>query len=323
MNVNNNMEMKKSKVLVVGELNVDLIYDNIEGLPIIGKEKLAKNFTFTLGSSSAIFASNLSTLGTQVSFLGKVGNDEFARTVRKSLSEKGVITDYIITSDKYNTGSTMVLNYNMDRAMITYPGAMEHLLAEEITENILVKFDHLHLSSIFLQKALKPDVVALFEKAKNLGLSTSLDPQWDPAEKWNLNLQELLPFVDIFLPNAKEFLFLTKSETIAEGLRKLEGKHKSIVIKDGDNGAHLWDGIKLISKPAFLNTNVVDCIGAGDSFDAGFIDLYLKGSDLLTCLQRGNIIGAVNTSCSGGTGAFQSKQQVVKIAKENFSFELT
>ncbi|WP_139793760.1 carbohydrate kinase family protein [Reichenbachiella faecimaris] len=315
--------MKKSKVLVVGELNVDLIYDNIEGLPIIGKEKLAKNFTFTLGSSSAIFASNLSTLGTQVSFLGKVGNDEFARTVRKSLSEKGVITDYIITSDKYNTGSTMVLNYNMDRAMITYPGAMEHLLAEEITENILVKFDHLHLSSIFLQKALKPDVVALFEKAKNLGLSTSLDPQWDPAEKWNLNLQELLPFVDIFLPNAKEFLFLTKSETIAEGLRKLEGKHKSIVIKDGDNGAHLWDGIKLISKPAFLNTNVVDCIGAGDSFDAGFIDLYLKGSDLLTCLQRGNIIGAVNTSCSGGTGAFQSKQQVVKIAKENFSFELT
>ena len=68
---------KQFDVLVIGELNVDIILHNIDNFPEVGKEVLAQQMTLTLGSSSAIFASNISSLGASVAFLGKIGNDEF------------------------------------------------------------------------------------------------------------------------------------------------------------------------------------------------------------------------------------------------------
>ena len=86
-------------VIVVGELNIDIIMNGINRFPEIGKEILAESLDVTLGSSSAIFASNLSSLGSRVSFLGKIGKDEFALTVLNSLQSKGVDTSNIIQSD--------------------------------------------------------------------------------------------------------------------------------------------------------------------------------------------------------------------------------
>ncbi|MEP6951356.1 MAG: carbohydrate kinase family protein, partial [Ginsengibacter sp.] len=80
--------LKKFDVIVVGELNVDLILNQIESFPEIGKEKLADNMILTLGSSSAIFASNLSALGMRVSFVAKIGNDIFGHFCKDQLTEK-------------------------------------------------------------------------------------------------------------------------------------------------------------------------------------------------------------------------------------------
>lgn len=314
--------MKVFDVLVVGELNVDLILDKIQGFPEVGKEIISKEFNITLGSSSAIFASNLSSLETKVAFLGKIGNDSFSKLVKTSLENKKVNTDFIISSDRYKTGLTVVMNYGMDRANVTFPGAMEYLLEKDITDEILSQARHLHLSSIFFQTRLIKDVPKLFKRAKKLGLSTSMDPQWDPAEKWELNLAELLPYVDIFLPNVQEFKYITNSTDLRSGLEKIKSFAKTIIIKDGENGAHLWDTEKLITKPAFLNENVTDCIGAGDSFDAGFISEFLKGKDLEKCLEVGNITGAINTTASGGTGAFESLEKIKKIADDLFKYQL-
>ncbi len=314
--------MKIFDVLVIGELNVDIILDKIQGFPVIGKEIISNQMNVTLGSSSAIFASNLSSFDNKVAFLGKIGKDNFAQIVTKSLEQKNVNTDYIIKSEKYKTGLTIVMNYNMDRANVTYPGAMEHLKESEATPALLKKAKHLHLSSVFLQTGLLPHIVQLFKKAKDLGLTTSMDPQWDPSEQWALNLPELLPYIDVFMPNKEEFKHLTKSENLQTGLAKVKSYAKNIVIKDGENGAHLWNGKELISKPALLNANVVDCIGAGDSFDAGFISEYIKGSNLERCVEIGNLSGAINTTASGGTTAFENLSQIKKIAKEKFSHQI-
>lgn len=313
---------KSFDVLVVGELNVDIILDKIQGFPEIGKEIISKELNVTLGSSSAIFASNLSSLGNKVAFIGKIGKDNFSNIIKKSLESKKVNTDFVISSEDYKTGLTIVMNYDMDRANVTFPGAMEHLLEQDIADDILGQAKHLHLSSIFLQTGLIKDAAKLFKRAKKLGLTTSMDPQWDPSEQWDLDLNELLPYVDIFLPNTEEFKFITKSSNIESGLEKIKSFANVVVIKDGKNGAHLWDTKKLISKPAFLNENVADCIGAGDSFDAGFISEYIKGEDLEKCLEAGNIIGAINTTASGGTTAFENIKTIKEIAKNKFSYQL-
>ncbi|MCK5371658.1 MAG: carbohydrate kinase family protein, partial [Cyclobacteriaceae bacterium] len=90
------MEEKKYDVIVVGELNVDIILNNIDSFPEIGKEKLAGKMDTTLGSSSAIFASNLSSLGARVAFIGKIGQDQNGEIVLNSLQKKGVDASMII-----------------------------------------------------------------------------------------------------------------------------------------------------------------------------------------------------------------------------------
>ncbi len=316
------MSTKNYDVVIVGELNVDLILNGIEGDIEIGKEVFSRNMTLTLGSSSAIFASNLSVLGADVSFIGKIGNDNFGDLVVTSLQKSGVdISNLISTPDNY-TGITVAMSYGDDRAMVTYPGAMSELKVIDITDDKLSDARHLHVSSIFLQEGLLPDIQVLFQRAKSLGMTTSLDPQWDPSEKWNVNLEELLPYVDIFLPNESELMAMTNTVSIEEGINKIIAFSNNIVVKQGTKGVSLFSKNKRIDVPAFLNNDVVDAIGAGDSFNSGFINAFIKGKEITKCLEDGAITGAINTTASGGTTAFEDKEKVKQLAKNKFNYDL-
>jgi sugar/nucleoside kinase (ribokinase family) len=307
-------------VLVVGELNIDLILNKIDKFPIIGKEVLADQMTLTLGSSSAIFASNLRTLGTTVTYIGKLGKDDFGDHIIKALATKKVDTSNIIFSTKFNTGVTVVLNFLEERANVTYPGAMNALTIDDISDKVLQSAKHLHVSSIFLQPGLKPDIINLFKRAKEFGLTTSLDPQWDPAEKWDINLNELLQYVDLFFPNIDELKALLKFSDFDDCIKEIQRFKNIIIIKDSNKGAYLWNGNELIHQPAFLNNNVVDSIGAGDSFDAGFINKYIQNGSEEECLEFAALVGAINTTRSGGTGAFENAELFKKIAQSNFNY---
>ena len=316
-----NVTEKKTDVVVVGELNVDIILNELDSLPVIGKEIMAGSMSVTLGSSSAIFASNLSSLGCRVAFIGKIGKDNFAGVVLSSLEGKNVDTSRIIRSESLSTGATIVLNYDQDRANVTYPGAMNELRLEDIDFEFLSSARHMHFANCFMQPGIRKDLPSLFRKAKELGLTTSLDTQWDPEEKWDLPLKELLPDVDIFLPNMAEFKFLSKSNTVEEGIEKLKNYAHYIIIKNGSEGALGWNGRDLVVQPAFNNDRVVDCVGAGDSFDAGFIRDFVQNFPMEKCLETGALTGAINTTRAGGTGAFPDIQTIREIALERFSYK--
>jgi sugar/nucleoside kinase (ribokinase family) len=307
-------------VVVVGELNVDLILNQIDQFPEVGKEVLAGKMNLTLGSSSAIFASNLSTLGVSTTFIGKIGQDSFGDLVIDSLGSRGVNTDNVIREAKFQTGATIVLNFGEDRAMVTHPGAMDHLKLEDVQEQVLKSARHLHLSSVFLQPGLSGQLVALFKKAKDLGLTTSIDPQWDPAERWELDLENLLPNVDVFMPNTGELMALTRATDLQGAIQVLAPYANILVVKDGSAGAYAWAEGALVHQPAFLNKQVVDSIGAGDSFDAGFITKYIQGKSIQECLEFGALSGAINTTRPGGTTAFENLDLVKEIAKSAFNY---
>ncbi len=312
------MDVKKHDVLVVGELNIDLILNKIEKFPEIGKEIIAREMKQTLGSSSAIFANNLSVLGAKVAFMGKVGHDSYAAQISTTLKQAGVDIDNLQKSASHLTGLTVAFNYGNDRAMVTYPGAMDDLKIGDISDDVIRSASHLHVSSVFLQPGLKPDIVDLFQKAKQFRLTTSLDPQWDPNEKWDIGLKALLPYVDIFLPNEVEILALTKARSVEEAISKIKPFCNTVVIKRGTKGAVMWDKSKVIGHPAYLNQNVVDAIGAGDSFDAGFISQFIKHKPLDECLDYAALIGAVNTTAPGGTGAFKNIGAVNQCIQDKF-----
>ncbi len=303
-------------------MNIDLILNRIGSFPEMGKEILADEMTVTLGSSSAIFASNLSVLGTSVSYVGKVGWDHFAAQVFSSLERAGVDVSHILRTPDYQTGLTVALNYGNDRAMVTYPGAMIHLTDRDVTDEVLATAGHMHLSSIFLQEGIKPDVVELFRRAKGLGLTTSFDPQWDPHEKWDVELEKLLPHVDLFLPNAGELQQFTSSGTMEGALEAIKPFCNVVVVKNGVEGAMMWDKSEAVHQPAFLNDRVTDAIGAGDSFNAGFIHYFVQKRALRACLEFAALTGAVNTTAAGGTSAFESVEQVKATARERFNYQM-
>lgn len=313
--------MKKNDVVVIGELNVDLILNKVDAFPVVGKEILARQMNLTLGSSSAIFASNLSVLGSRVAFIGKLGNDVFGNVILENLQAKAIDTSGILQHESFNTGATVVLNFGEERAMITHPGAMEDLSLQDINWEIVAQSRHLHISSYFTQAALKKDIGEIFKRAKHLGLTTSFDPQWDPAEKWEIDIDTILPNVDLFFPNEAELLSITRSHAAGQALSKLQHICNTVIIKQGNKGSTAMSAGKLLPQPAFLNKEVIDAIGAGDSFNAGFIYQYIQQKPLETCQQFGNLIAAFSTTAPGGTGAFSNRQDVFTTIKERYGYE--
>jgi len=313
---------KQFDVLVIGELNVDIILHNIDNFPEVGKEVLAQQMTLTLGSSSAIFASNISSLGASVAFLGKIGNDEFGDVVLRDLKKKNVDISMIQIVDELSTGATIVLSVKEDRANITYPGAMDHLTINDISRDDLSKAKHIHFSSYFMQPGFRGDLGKLFRLCKELGLTTSFDMQWDPYEKWDLNIEDVLPYVDLFFPNEKELLLLTGKSNIREAIDSIKKHIKILAIKRGNQGSAVFYESNLKDMPPFLNEKVIDTTGAGDSYNAGFIFKYINGYNITECQKFGNLMGAVSTTAAGGVKAFENYENVKKTAKNKFGVTL-
>lgn len=311
------MNSKKFDVLVVGELNVDLILGGMDVLPELGKEILADKMSLVLGSSSAIFASNLSALGAKVAFIGKIGKDNFGDLVLSSLNNKKVDTSMITECTQSKTGLTVVMSYENSRANVTYPGAMELLCIDEVKDEWLMQAKHLHFSSIFLQPQIKKDLNKLFKKAKSFGLTTSLDPQWDPAEKWDINIHELLPYVDFFMPNIEELYSITKKRNFDASINTFK-QFNNLIVKMGTEGANLISKDKRFFQKAYFNSEVVDTVGAGDSFNAGFIYKFLNDACYEECMNFGALIGAASTTATGGTAAFEDINHTIQVIRNKF-----
>jgi sugar/nucleoside kinase (ribokinase family) len=197
---------------------------------------------------------------------------------------------------------------------------MDYLTINDIDDESLKKARHLHFSSYFLQPGLWGSAGDMFKRAKELGLTTSFDMQWDPAETWDLDMEGVLPYVDVFLPNEKELMFLTQKDSIDEAIQRIKKYVNILIVKRGNKGSMVYYQDQLTDLPPFLNEQVVDAIGAGDSFNAGFIYKFINGCSIADCQKFGNLTGAVSTTEAGGTAAFRDYERFKKTAKERFDF---
>ena len=289
-------------LLVVGDLNADLILrGDVE--PAFGQvEKLIDDATLTLGSSSAIFACGAARLGLRVAFVGKVGDDEFGRFMMREMSARGVNTQGVVVDPRVKTGLTVILSRGNDRAMLTYSGSIGALRFAEIDPALIARARHLHVGSYFLLDALRPDIPMLFDLARASGLTISLDTNYDPTEKWNGGLAEVLRRADVFLPNETELRGIAGIADTEAALDRLAGGGTCVAVKLGARGAMAQRGNERASAQA-LPVDVVDTTGAGDTFDAGFIYGYLAGWELARALRLGCVCGSLSTRVAGGTTA--------------------
>ena len=307
------MANKDFDLLVVGEINPDLILQGDEVRPGFGQaEKLVEKASLTIGSSSAILACGAARLGLKTAFVGVVGDDLFGHYMLDAMQSRNVNTSACIIDRTLATGFSIILSEPDDRAILTYAGSIASLCFEDINLDLLERTRHLHLSSYFLLKTLRPDIPKLFRGAKELGLSTSLDTNWDPSGAWNGGLQEVFPHVDVLLPNKAEALHLSGEDELEAALETLAGNVPLVAVKLGAQGAVAKQGAEEARAP-ILDVEVVDTTGAGDSFDAGFLYGFLNDGSLEKSLRLACACGSLSTRAVGGTAAQATLEEALEV----------
>ncbi|WP_436531032.1 carbohydrate kinase family protein [Actinoplanes sp. HUAS TT8] len=292
--------MREFDVLVVGDANPDLLLRG-DVRPRFGQqEQLLTGADLVLGGSAAITATGCARLGLRTALLAAVGDDFFGALVRDRLAARDV---HLIDLDGEGmpTGLTVVLVEPEDRAMLTLPGTIAALRPEHVTDALLRRTRHVHVASLYLQPALAAGLAAVFARAHELGVTTSLDTNWDPAERWEW-VPEILPYTDVFLPNAAEL----EAITAGQGAEKLG---TTVVMKDGARGARAWWPGGECAAPG-VPVEVVDAVGAGDSFNAGFLAARLTGRDVEEAVAWAAIAGSLSTRAAGGTEAQARPEEI-------------
>ncbi len=299
--------MKEFDLLVIGEINPDLILHG-DVTPVFNQtEKLIDESTLSIGSSSVIMACGAARLGLKTAFIGVVGDDVFGTFMLNAMRERDINVSHCVVDPHLSTGFSVILvKPDSDRAILTYSGSIAELTLEHIDQDIFSRARHLHLGGYFLLDKLRPTVPTLFEAAHRAGLTTSLDTNWDPADHWDV--AEVLPHCDIFLPNAREVERITDLN-LAEGAKKLAGIIPTVAVKSGAEGATAWQHEETVHACA-LSMDVVDTIGAGDSFDAGFIYGYLNNFSLNDSLAIACACGSLSTRSTGGVAAQATLQEL-------------
>ena len=295
------MQTRPYDVLTFGDLCVDLIITGADVTPQFGQvEKLVDNYTLEMGGSCAIFACQAARMGLRTAILGRVGPDSFGELILERMRSAGVDTRFVTVDPALKTGLGIALCPPGDRAILTYMGSINVLRPADVSDELLGSARHLHHGSHYLHTGLQPGMPDIFRRARALDLSISLDTNWDPAETWDGGLPVLLAMTDVFLPNDQEALRISRQPGLDEAAADFIHQGVRVVaLKSGARGATVYADGQRLQRPV-TPVSGGDSIGAGDSFDAGFLAGWLRGLPLERCLEIATACGTSVASQIGG-----------------------
>lgn len=302
-------------LLVVGDANPDVVLSGVPSDTQFGQvERLVESAVLTVGGSAAILACGAARLGLRVGFVSVVGDDPGGRLLLDELRGRGIDTSHVDVRDDAPTGLTVALCRRDDRAILTARGGMDLLTAAAVGADQLQAARHLHLSSFYLQPALATGAAGLFAAAHEAGCTTSLDLNWDPEERWD-GLYDVLPVTDLLFVNEREAAAVSGAADPSVAATVLAARGPRPVVKLGAAGALAHDGCRLVHVAAPA-VPVVDTVGAGDSFDAGFLWAWLEGWDISRALAFAVVCGSLSTRAAGGVAGQPTVDETVELVRE-------
>jgi sugar/nucleoside kinase (ribokinase family) len=292
-------------LLVVGDANPDVVMSGApRELPFGQREQLVAAGAIALGGSGAITACGASRLGLRTAFVGRVGDDALGRFALDALVERGVDVDGCVIDPGVSTALTVILVDGDDRAILTAPGCLPLLGVEDVDPDLVGAARHIHVSSYFLQPRLAAGLPAWFAALRGRGSSTLLDTNDDPAATWDDGVLAAIAQTDVLLSNEDETLALAgrRDGDLVAACRHLATMSRLTVAKRGARGALAWSDAGLLTMPG-LAVEPVDTVGAGDSFNAGFLAGWLGGRGVSASLRLAVACGSLSTKAVGGITA--------------------
>jgi sugar/nucleoside kinase (ribokinase family) len=298
----------------IGDLNPDMIIRG-NNAPVFGREVFCDEFYLALGGSTSICAGAFSSLGAKACFFGCVGDDYLGEYATGELVSCGVdISGVSVRKGSYSP-VTVSLTSSEDRALVTYAGTCGSLDETDIpVSDILARTRHIHIGSFFLQHHLSGMFIRIFERARQRGVTTSLDAGWDPTGEWSGSILDLLRFTDIFFPNESEALAITREKSPNEACLRLSEYCRVSVVKLGSKGSILAAGLgPILECPIYDKYEGKDFTGAGDTYNAGFIYAFLGGMSYTDCMKYGSAAAALRVSSDRRKRPFPSLDEVKNV----------
>jgi len=310
-------EARGVDLVVVGDCNPDVLVLGDDVTPAFGQqEKLVDGIWMVVGGSAAITAVAAARLGLSVALVAAVGADPAGDFMLGQLAREGVSTAAVAVRDGAPTGMTVALSHGADRAILTAPGAVASLTAQDVPAALLARARHVHVSSYFLlERSLGPGLAAVLAAARAAGATTSLDTNWDPAGKWgDDHLHAALAQTDVLLPNETEALRIAGAPALPAAAGALTAAGRRLVVKLGERGALCADG-PVWHRAELPPVTPVDATGAGDCFNAGLIGGLLRGLALPDAAALGCAVGALSTQAAGGTASSPDLASALALAR--------
>lgn len=305
------MNARRDLVLSIGRLYCDIVFRGFDALPRLGEERFADSVAIVPGGGGFITAAHLAALGTPAGLLARLGTDPLSGTLAPALAESGVDLRWLERTPEAGPQPTVVMVQDGERAFLSRragsarPATLDAALADPAAR-------HLHIAE-FATLAEIPDLI---DTAKRASLTVSLDPSWDDDWIRRPDLIERAAGADIFLPNAAEARAIADCENLDQAGRRLARHFPVVVVKDGANGARLFQSDSILALPAPEDGPVLDTTGAGDAFNAGFLAAWLAGRPSEQALAEGIACGTLSVRSVGGAGTRLDRADIHTLSRD-------
>jgi sugar/nucleoside kinase (ribokinase family) len=306
--------MKRYDIAVVGEIYVDHVLTGFAKWPEPGEEVFTDEYTKEVGGGAAITACALARLGRTVSLIGIAGEKEMP-WIEQRLSSFGVSSSEL-RRGKGSTGITISVSSREDRSFFTYVGENarleEHLAGDAILEH-LTAARHVHFA-MPMSAGLAERLLARLNAA---ACTTSLDVGHQAAWLQDQANLRTCSRVQYLFPNEREARLICACDAPAYLAFTRRSEWPSGVVKIGAAGAMMRTENGALHEHS-PKVDTVDTTGAGDAFNAGFIDGLLDRAGGQECLRRGCICGGLSTRVAGALRALPTRDELKRCYEEGY-----
>jgi sugar/nucleoside kinase (ribokinase family) len=289
---------------------VDILVRPVDRFPW-GTTTLVESIEQHLGGNGASTSYTLGKLGTPVRLLGMVGADAFGDLAVNKLAGAGVDTAWIARSAAPTATTVVMVNSSGNRMFLHRLGASREAFAEPVrfTSEVIRGMSHFHLASVFGLPKLRPHTADLMRRAREAGLATSVDTQWDTLGRWMADLAPCLPCADLLFMNEDEARMLTGTTEPARAAEVMQERGaRAVVLKLSSRGCAVFGPGVAIECPAF-DVPVVDTTGAGDCFAGAFLAALLRDRSYAEAARFANAVGALTIQQLGAVEGVRSFEE--------------
>lgn len=293
--------MKAAGVLCCGNIVYDTLVKPVDELHWNRGTTFVDSIHYRGGGNGANTSRTLALLDVPVRLLSVVGTDEQGEFALRHIKNSGVDVTYVQQVAAPTAASIVLVNSSGERKFLHRPGASREGFAEpvEFTAELCAGVSHFHLASFFVLPRLRAHGPEVLIRAREAGLTTSFDTNWDPDNGWMNTLEPCIPYLDVLFMNEDEASMITGHSDPASGAAVVLRKGLPVcVMKLGSHGCAIYTDDRELICPAF-HVDAKDTTGAGDCFVGGFLAARQRGASLREAGKFANAVAALSTQQIG------------------------